>query len=387
MARPFAAGRAFTNRTCWRSRTPTRPASIRSSPEPTISVIANIFDPVTAQGLTRDPRHVARKAEAYLQESGIADTCYIGPEPEFFIFDEVRYEQNQHSGLLRDRFGRRRVEHGAHRGAEPRIQTRLQRRLLPGLPDRHLPRSSRRDGQRDAQDRHRCRGAPSRGGHRGAVRDRHAVCAAAANGRPVHVVQVHLQERRAAHGKTVTFMPKPIFEDNGSGMHTHISLWKGGKPLFAGDGYAGLSELGLHAAGGLLKHAAASGLRGSHDQFLLPPGAGLRGACQPGDVRAESLGRRSAFRCTRRTRKRSGSSSAAPIRLQRVPGVAGDAHGDARWHSEQDRSGRAARSRHLRNVRRGAGGHKQDAGVADEALRALEEDHQFLPKGASSRRI
>ena len=65
---------------------------------PTISVIANIVDPVTRQEFTRDPRHVARKAEAYLRESGIADTCYVGPEPEFFIFDEVRYEQNQHRG-------------------------------------------------------------------------------------------------------------------------------------------------------------------------------------------------------------------------------------------------------------------------------------------------
>ena len=129
--------------------------------KPTVSVIANIVDPITGKDFSRDPRNVARKAEAYLKETGVADTCFIGPEPEFFIFDEVRYEQNQHRGYYRDRFSRGRLEHGAHRGAEPRVQAELQGWLLPGESDRHLPRSSRRDGGRDAQGRHCRRSAPS----------------------------------------------------------------------------------------------------------------------------------------------------------------------------------------------------------------------------------
>ena len=95
------------------------------------------------------------------------------------------------------------------------------------------------------------------------------------------------------YNKTVTFMPKPLFGDNGSGMHTHISLWKGGEPLFAGSGYAGLSEMALHAIGGLLKHAPAdSGLRLPDDQQLQAAGARLRGAGEPGLLAAEPLGGR-----------------------------------------------------------------------------------------------
>ena len=152
------------------------------------------------------------------------------------------------------------------------------------------------------------------------------------------------------HGKTVTFMPKPIFEDNGSGMHSHTSLWKGGKPLFAGDGYAGLSEMALYAAGGLLKHAPAilafaapttNSYRRLVPGFEAPVNLALSARNRSASIRIPMYSKspkakRLEFRCP-------GSE------LQRVPRLVGDADGHARRHPEQDRSGRAARPRHLRD--------------------------------------
>ena len=134
--------------------------------KPTVSVIANIVDPVTREDYTRDPRHVARKAEAYLKDTGIADTAYIGPEPEFFIFDEVRYEQNQHTGMyeidsVEGAWNTARFEE-PNLGYKPSFKGGY----FPVSPTDTLPRPARRDGLRDAQGRHRRRGAPPRGGHR-----------------------------------------------------------------------------------------------------------------------------------------------------------------------------------------------------------------------------
>ena len=176
---------------------------------PTLSLICNIVDPITKEDYSRDPRNIARKAEAYLKSTGIGDVAYFGPEPEFFVFDEVRYEQNQHTGLLPHRLGRGAVEHGprdrrgerpqrqGRREPEPRLQAALQGRLLPGRADRHPAGHPRRDGARDGEGRHPRREAPPRGGDRRPGRDRHALPAARQDGRRAHVVQVHRQERRA----------------------------------------------------------------------------------------------------------------------------------------------------------------------------------------------
>ena len=224
---------------------------------PTVSVIANIVDPVTRADYSRDPRHVARRGERYLRATGIADTCFIGPEPEFFIFDEVRYEQNQHTGMYRIDS----VE-GAWNTArfeEPNLGYK------PSFKGGYFPVSPT-DTYHDLRSEmvYELRRV-------GIVVEAHHHEVATAGQAEIDMKFAPLLKmadqfmwykyiiknvaRRA--GKTVTFMPKPIFEDNGSGMHTHFSLWKDGQPLFAGDGYAGLSQLALYAIGGILRHAPA----------------------------------------------------------------------------------------------------------------------------------
>lgn len=225
--------------------------------EPTVSIIADIVDPETKEDYTRDPRHVARKATEFLKESGIADVCYVGPEPEFFIFDEVRYEQNQYKGFYQIDS----VE-GAWNTArfeEPNLGYK------PSYKGGYFPVSptdTYHDLRGDMVNEMRKLGI--------VVEAHHHEVGTAGQGEidmqyaPLLKMSDHfmwykyiIKNVARREGKTVTFMPKPIFEDNGSGMHTHMSLWNNGEPLFAGDGYAGLSELALHAIGGLLKHARA----------------------------------------------------------------------------------------------------------------------------------
>ena len=225
--------------------------------KPTVSVIADIVDPVTKDDYTRDPRHVARKAVEHLEKTGIADTCFIGPEPEFFIFDEVRYEQTQHRGFYQIDS----VE-GAWNTArfeEPNLGYK------PGYKGGYFPVSP-------TDTYHDLRGEMVYEMHKVGitVEAHHHEVGTAGQAEidmkyePLLKMADHfmwfkyiIKNVAKRHGKSVTFMPKPIFDDNGSGMHTHVSLWKAGEPLFAGDRYAGLSELAMHAVGGLLKHANA----------------------------------------------------------------------------------------------------------------------------------
>ncbi len=227
--------------------------------EPTVSVIANIVDPVTKEDYSRDPRHVARKGTAYLKKTGIADVCYIGPEPEFFIFDEVRYEQNQHTGSYKIDS----VE-GAWNTArfeEPNLGYK------PSFKGGYFPVSP-------SDTYHDLRGEMVAAMKKvGIVVEAHHHEVATAGQSEIDMqfdellnisdkfmwYKYIIKNIARQHGKTVTFMPKPVFEDNGSGMHTHFSLWKDGKPLFADDNshYAGLSDIGLYSIGGILKHAPA----------------------------------------------------------------------------------------------------------------------------------
>jgi glutamine synthetase len=225
--------------------------------EPTVSVIANIVDPITKEDYTRDPRHVARKGIEYMKKTGIADTCYIGPEPEFFIFDEVRYEQNQHRGMYQIDS----VE-GAWNTArfeEPNLGYK------PSFKGGYFPVSP-------TDTYHDLRGEMVYEMQKvGIVVEAHHHEVATAGQAEIDMQFTDLLKMAdqfmwykyiiknvaKRNGKTVTFMPKPVFDDNGSGMHSHLSLWKGGKPLMAGDKYAGFSDLGLYCIGGILKHTPA----------------------------------------------------------------------------------------------------------------------------------
>jgi len=225
--------------------------------EPTVSVIANIVDPITRADYSRDPRHVARKATAHLKATGIADTCHIGPEPEFFIFDQVRYEQTQHRGFyeidsVEGAWNTARFE-------EPNLGYK------PSYKGGYFPVSptdTYHDLRGEMTNTMRKLGIVVEAHHhevgtagQSEIDMRFAPLLQMADNFMWYKYVIKNVAKR--HGKTVTFMPKPVFEDNGSGMHTHLSLWKDGEPLFGGDGYAGLSELALHGIGGLLHHAGA----------------------------------------------------------------------------------------------------------------------------------
>ncbi|MEX1256276.1 MAG: type I glutamate--ammonia ligase [Gemmatimonadota bacterium] len=225
--------------------------------EPTVSVIANIADPETLEDYTRDPRHVARKALEHLKKSKIADTCFVGPEPEFFIFDQVRYEQTQNRGFyeidsVEGAWNTARFE-------EPNLGYK------PSYKGGYFPVSPT-DTYHDLRTEMVLAMQKV-----GIVVEAHhhevgtgGQCEIDMKFSPLLQMadqfmwfKYIIKNVAKRHGKTVTFMPKPIFQDNGSGMHTHMSLWKGGKPLFAGKEYAGLSQMALYAIGGLLKHAKA----------------------------------------------------------------------------------------------------------------------------------
>jgi glutamine synthetase len=224
---------------------------------PTLSIICNVQDPITREDYSRDPRNVARKAVNYLKSTGIADTCFIGPEAEFFVFDDVRFDQNAHEGY----FHVDSVEAEWNRGREelPNLGYKLRHKegYFPCPPSDQLM-----DIRNEMMLTMIQCGIDVEAQH-------HEVATAGqceidmrfqelvrmADQMCLYKYIVRNVARR--HGKSVTFMPKPIYGDNGSGMHTHISLWKEGHPLFAGSGYAGLSEMALHAMGGILRHAPA----------------------------------------------------------------------------------------------------------------------------------
>lgn len=223
---------------------------------PTLVIICDIIDPITRQHYERDPRWIARKAEMYLKNSGIADTAYFGAEAEFFIFDNIRFDQNEHSGFYyidaeegRWNTGRKRDNLG--------YRPRYKEGYFPVPPTDHYQdlRSRMVLTMQRCGLAVECHHHEVATGGQSEIDLRYDTLLRSAD----HMMLYKYVARNVAnqYGKTVTFMPKPIFADNGSGMHCHQSLWKGPQPLFAGDGYAGLSQMALWYIGGLLKHARA----------------------------------------------------------------------------------------------------------------------------------
>jgi glutamine synthetase len=224
---------------------------------PTLSIVCDIVDPVTREPYTRDPRYIAKKATSYLRLTGIADTAYFGPEAEFFILDDVRYETNQHAGYyfvdsIEGRWNSGRDE-GPNLGHKPRYKEGYfpvpPTDSLQNLRSEMVIQLERLGVQIECQHHEVATAGQAE------IDMRYSPLVEMADDLMLYKYVVKNIARRA--GKTVTFMPKPLFEDNGSGMHTHQSLWKDGKPIFAGKEYAGLSQLCLYYIGGLLKHSPA----------------------------------------------------------------------------------------------------------------------------------
>ena len=225
--------------------------------KPTVSVIANIVDPVTMEAYSRDPRYIARKGIKYMQDTGVADKCLIGPEPEFFIFDEIRFEQTQNMGFYQ--IDSVEAAWNTNRIEEPNLGYK------PSYKGGYFPVSptdTYHDLRGEMVEEMMKLGITVEAHHhevgtagQGEIDIKYDNLLTIADQFMWFKYVIKNVAKKA--GKTVTFMPKPIFEDNGSGMHTHFSLWNNGTPLFAGDKYAGLSELALHAIGGVLKHARA----------------------------------------------------------------------------------------------------------------------------------
>ena len=224
---------------------------------PTLVLIGNIVDPVTRESYTRDPRYIAQKTEAYLKRTGIGDTAYFGPEAEFFIFDDIRFESSKHQAFY------------AIDSVEGHWNTGREECPNLGYKPRHkegyfpVPPTDKFQNLRtemlltleqigiDVECQHH--EVATAGQAEIDMRFKPLV----QMGDQLVWFKYVLKNVANKHNHTVTFMPKPLFDDNGSGMHTHVSIWKEGKPLFAGDKYAGISQEALYAIGGILKHCSA----------------------------------------------------------------------------------------------------------------------------------
>src|SRR5450432_4095164 len=222
----------------------------------TLVMYGNIKDPITRQRYERDPRWIAQKAELYLENSGVADTSYFGAEAEFFIFDNVSFDQNQHSGFYfidaeegRWNSGRRENNQG--------YRPRYKEGYFPVPPTDHyqdlrteMVLTMQKCGLEVECHHHEV----ATGGQTEIDLKFNSLVKSADS---MLLYKYIVKNVANQYGKTITFMPKPIYGDNGSGMHTHQSLWKDGQALFAGDGYAGMSQLALWYVGGLIKHGPA----------------------------------------------------------------------------------------------------------------------------------
>ena len=347
---------------------------------PTLSLIGNVVDPISRETYERDPRYIAQKAEKYLQSTKLGDTSYWGPEAEFFIFDHARYDQTSHSGYY-------------HIDSDEGVWNMGQDGVNLGGKIRHKegyfpvpPTDTQQDIRTEmilemekvgiAVEKHHHEVATA---GQAEIDIRFDSLVRTADKMMMYKYIVKNVARR--HGKTVTFMPKPLFGDNGSGMHTHQSIWKEGKPLFAGKEYAGVSQMCLHYIGGILKHAPA--LRRSPIRQRTPTSGSRRDSkrlcCWP--TPAGTGPPVSGFRCTPESEgeadrgpfPRSGANPYLAFSAMLMAGLDGIENkinpGEPAEKDLYDLEAKEAAK--IRTM----------PGSLDEALSNLEKDHKFLLKG------
>ncbi len=224
---------------------------------PTLSLICNIADPITKEFYERDPRTIAQKGENYLKQTGIGDTFFVGPEPEFFIFDGIQYNSNQHESYYHIDSAEGSWNTGRDEKPNLGYKPRYKEGYFPVAPTdslndirQEMVAEMEKIGIRIEAQHHEV----ATGGQ-AEIDMRFQSLVSMGDSFMWYKYIIKNVARR--HNKTVTFMPKPLFGDNGSGMHVHQSIWKDGKPLFFGDKYANVSEMCLHYIGGIIKHAPA----------------------------------------------------------------------------------------------------------------------------------
>lgn len=221
----------------------------------TLTMLCSVKDPVTHQRYPRDPRNIARKAEMYMQSTGIADRATIGADVDFFVFDGVRYEQNEHECYYHIDSGDGQWSRGADQSFGQQVQYRRGYQTMPPMDGFQDMRTgimlALQECGVDVASHHR--EVASAGQGEVALIPQDLLTMSDRLLRLKYVVRNFARQQ----GKVATFMPKPLYNDNGSGLHLQLALWKDGGPLFAGPGYGGLSETAMHAMGGILKHAPA----------------------------------------------------------------------------------------------------------------------------------
>ena len=279
----------------------------------TVAIFCDVLEPTTGQFYERDPRGIAKKAEAYMKSTGVGDTLFVGPEAEFFIFDDVRFSADPYNtGFSVDS-----TELPTNTGTEYEMGNLGHRPRTKGGYFPVPPIDSCQDIRSEMLSVMAEMGVAVEKHHHEVAAAQHELgikfgpMVTMADHMQIYKYVVHMVAQ--AYGKTACFMPKPIFGDNGSGMHVHQSIWKGGNPVFAGNKYADLSEIGaeLHRR----RPQARQGHQRLHQpdhQLLQASGAGLRGSRAARLLGAQPLRRRAASR-TYRARRRNASRSASRI--------------------------------------------------------------------------
>lgn len=224
---------------------------------PTISLICDVFEPATKEKYSRCPRNIAQKADAYLKSTGIADTAYFGPEAEFFVFDDVRFNSGPNFSFYSVDSVEGKWNSGREENPNLGYKPRFKEGYFPVPPTDQLM-----DLRNEMVLNLESLGIEVEAQHHEVASG--GQCEIDMKFKPLLraadqllMFKYVVKNTAIQNGKTVTYMPKPIFGDNGSGMHVHSSLWLKGKPLFSGGGYAGLSDMALYFIGGLLTHAPA----------------------------------------------------------------------------------------------------------------------------------